>query len=372
MNFALCGQPSLARRVQESLRNSDIEFKFFLNDRATGENDPVINLPTINFFEFRWLVNAGELDGVIIADREVNNFTKDLVQKCKLYEIPKVGVANPVNYNPFNPVYMLEPSKIYLGYLETNLIDGCNLNCRGCTHFAKLFSHDEIYPLENFRRDVGKLSQICDIVRFRLLGGEPLLLKNLDEYIKITRQYFPKTNLRLVTNGLLIPSLPQKILDSIRENNCILDISPYQPTVKIADKIKDILKANRIVARFDDCAISKFVVFLTLHSGNNPEKARTKCLDDVCRFLRNGKIYKCPPDALSYRFAEKFGIENFPAATGIDINAPNFSLLLRMLDGNVEMCSWCSDKERWEPWEVSNKPVLEEWLADPSEIKNFL
>ncbi len=375
MRVAICGYPPLALQVQESLKNSDIEFKFFIRDfvpfRGAEEDNLSTNLPQINFFEFRWLVNKGELDGIIIADKARSDFTKACVQTCKLYGISKIGIADFININPFNPVYMLDPSKIYVGYLETNIADACNLNCRGCTHFSGLFERDEIYPLENFRRDVSKLSQTCDIVRFRLLGGEPLLLKNIDEYIKISRQYLPKTNLRLVTNGLLIPSLSQKVLDAIRKNNCIVDISSYKITVQIIDKVKNILTSNNILFQLNDFVKDKFGVFLTLHSGNNPEKSRAVCFNNECRFLRDGKIYKCPIDALNYKFTEKFGIENFPAATAVDIYTPNFSALLEHLNGNVEMCYWCSEKCRKIDWEPTNNPKLEDWLAAPDELQNF-
>lgn len=329
------------------------------------------NFLPINFTEFKWLVKAGELDGIIIADKAHSNFTKQVVKICQFNSIEKIGIVDPINLNFFNAVYMLEPGKIYVGYLEANIVDGCNLNCRGCTHFSGLFSREEIYPLENFYNDVHRLSKICDIVRFRLLGGEPLLSKNLDEYIRIVRKNFPKTNLKIVTNGLLIPSLPQKILNSIRENKCMVDISPYAPTFKILDRIKNILISNGITFQISTCALEHFLVFLSLQAGHNPQKARAVCINDLCRFLRNGKIYKCPIDALSYRYTERFGIENYPTATGVDIYAPNFAALLEMLNENVEMCSWCSEKARMINWEPSNNPRIEDWLADPEEIKNF-
>ena len=108
---------------------------------------------------------------------------------------------------------------------------------------------------------------------------------------------------------------------------------------------------------------------MTLHAGNDPLKARAVCCNDGCRFLRDGKIYKCPIDALSYRFAEKFELKNYPKATGVDIYAENFSSLIEMLDGNVEMCGWCAEKVRKIPWEPTKKTKLEDWLADPAEAK---
>lgn len=333
-----------------------------------GENF-ITNLPPINFFEFRRLVNAGELDGVVIADNEGSSFTKTVIQICKFYAIPKVGIVNIQNV--FNSIYFLDSDKSFIPYLETNLIDACNLNCKGCTHFSVLFNRKEIYTIETFERDIRILSQKCDVIKFRLLGGEPLLLKNLNKYIKISREYLPKTDLRIVTNGLLIPSISQKILDAVRENNCIVDISAYAPTLKIADKISQIFHSNKIIFNLSNHTKDKFGVFLTLHSGNNPENARKICFDDACRFVRNGKIYKCPIDALSYRIAEKFGIDNYPVATGIDIYSSNFSLLLPMLDGNIEMCHYCSEKCRYISWEPTNNPQLEDWLADPDEVKNL-
>lgn len=337
-----------------------------------GGYDSITNLPLIKFFEFRRLVNASELDGVIIAENVRSDFAKSVIQICKLYGIPKVGVMDLNLPNPREPIYWLDADKACIPYLNTNLVDGCNLNCKGCAHFATFFGKDEIYSLENFRRDIRRLSQMCDVVSFRLLGGEPLLLKNLDEYVKITRQYFPKSNLGIVTNGLLLPSTSKKVLDALRENNFVVYVSVYPPTEKILDRITALLDKNKIFRSLIG-PIKTFGVFMTLHDGNNPEQARKYCSGNaICRFLRDGKIYKCPPDALKYRFAEKFGIEGLPAATGVDLYSPNFSLGLQMLEGDVEMCSWCSDqKTRRIPWEVVRDPKLEDWLADPDELKNF-
>jgi len=274
--------------------------------------------------------------------------------------------------HPLIPIHWLDSEKAYLTQLEVNITDGCNLNCKGCTHFSGLFNKNEVYPPENFRRDLRRISQVCNIVAFFLLGGEPFLLKNLDEYIKISRQYLPKSDLRIVTNGLLIPSTSQKILDSIRENNFFVSISNYPPTAKILDKIETVLNTNKILYDIrGSAADKKFSVFLSINAGHNPMKTRAVCNNNNCRFLRDGRIYKCPIDALKFRLAERFGIKNFPASTSVDIYSPNFSSLLEMLDGNVEMCHWCAEQTRVINWEPSNNPKLEDWLADPAELQNF-
>ena len=316
-------------------------------------------------------MNAGELDGLIIAEDTRHDFTQAVIQICKLYEIPRVGVMDLQLPNPASPIYWLDNSKAYISYLNTNVAYGCNLNRKGCTHFAGLFGRDEIYPFEYFRRDIRRLSQICDVVTFRLLGGEPLLNKELDKYIEVTRQYFPKSNLGIVTNGMLLPSISKRLVDALRENNFVVYVSLYPPTLKILKYITKLLDDNKVLFSCTE-PIRIFRVFLTLHDGNDPEKSRKCCSGNYCKFLHDGKIYKCPSDALSYRFTEKFGLKNFPAATGVDLYAPNFSAELVMLNGSVEMCNWCSERPaRQIPWKPTNNPQLEDWLADPAELQYF-
>ena len=324
------------------------------------------NLKPINFFDFRRLEQNHEVDGLIIADNAMSDFTKKVISLCKFNGINKVAVID--THSKISSIYWTEKEKIFIPQLEANIIDGCNLSCKGCAHFSNLFSTKEFYPLENFNRDLRRLSECADVVSFYLLGGEPLLLKNFEEYVKNSRRYLPKANLRILTNGLLIPSLPQTTLNALKENGFAIDISGYPQTLKIIDKIKATLEKNNIP--YDVRQVTeKFVAFLSLHGGHNPVKSQTTCCNDTCRFLRDGRIYKCPPDALSYRIAEKFAVKNFPKSTYADIYAPNFSSTFEQLDEAVEMCYWCSEQSRNFKWAQQPKPTLSDWLADPNETK---
>lgn len=327
-------------------------------------------VPVVSFFGFRRLLDAGKLDGLVIVEAQLSPFTIEKVKICKLYDIPNVRVLNIGNH--FEPFYKLDNEKVYIPYLETNLIDSCNLNCAGCTHFANLFTDNDVYKLEDFRRDVKQLSDRADIFRFRLMGGEPLKLKNLDKYMKVSRQFLPHSAIHLVTNALLLPSTPQYILDSMRENQITVVYSLYPPTLRMHDQIVKILSENNITHGPTTGKVESFNVFLSLFSGHNPEKSRRVCGGNLCRFLRDGKIYKCPIDGLSHRFAEYFRMNGFPAATGIDIFAKNFSALMEQLDGNIELCSWCHETNRMIAWKPENKPKLTDWLADPSELEKLL
>ena len=94
MAFAICGNLPYALQVQSGLEDSGMDITFFVKDLVYVHGDNLTTkFPFISFFEFRRLVSAGELDGLVIAEDFGSGFTKDIVQLCKLYSIPKVYVT---------------------------------------------------------------------------------------------------------------------------------------------------------------------------------------------------------------------------------------------------------------------------------------
>ena len=325
-------------------------------------SNPLPNARTIPLATALQIYRENQIDAFALAFGKLQSVPKacDLIKNLKFRGIDRV--LNFINYFGQLKLYWLDPQKSLIAYLETNLIDACNLNCKACTHFAALYSKDEIYPLDEFAHDVQTISESIDVQHFRLLGGEPLLLKNLDEYLDIARRFFPQTLLSVVSNGLLIPNAPQKIFESMRRNSINIDISSYLPTMKIAPKIVETLRNEGIYFSFTTPMEEFHKIISDGTKIYNPLKAREHCSNDVCRFLRRGKIYKCPIDALKYRFAEKFNL-NYPPAISVDIHAKNFTLMLDMLDGNVDQCHFCYDHISEIPWETTSNPTAQDWIV---------
>ena len=91
-----------------------------------------------------------------------------------------------------------------LHYLETHLVDHCNLKCKGCGHFSSL-SEKRYTDVDIFKRDLMRLSGLFDnISRIRLMGGEPLLHPDVLGFVKSSRLAFPNADIWVVTNGLLL------------------------------------------------------------------------------------------------------------------------------------------------------------------------
>ena len=61
----------------------------------------------------------------------------------------------------------------FLNYLETNVVDHCNLNCKECAHFSNIYDNNYV-NLVDYEHDIKLISQKFNVCYFRILGGEPL------------------------------------------------------------------------------------------------------------------------------------------------------------------------------------------------------
>lgn len=117
--------------------------------------------------------------------------------------------------------------KPYLVHLETHVCDHCNLNCKACNNFSPFIKTPHVTDTARFEEDLGRLSELfSNIGRFFLLGGEPLLApETCCEMVRMTRRYFPGTELRVLTNATLVTKMGQEFWACLRENNVIIHMA---------------------------------------------------------------------------------------------------------------------------------------------------
>ena len=61
----------------------------------------------------------------------------------------------------------------------------CNLSCDGCNANSPYFSNPNIYEIDKFENDIKYLSKYLYSNVVYIVGGEPLYLQNLEQYIDI-------------------------------------------------------------------------------------------------------------------------------------------------------------------------------------------
>ena len=343
MKLVACGLRHHAFDAKEFLKDTDYDLKYFVEIIPEDKEHKILR-------HLEKLINNKDIDGILFVLYSSTTRLDASIKFCKEHAFPNIGVLDLISvkylYDPKDVIRWLNPTKNgYITYMETNIIDSCNLNCKGCSHFAPLFTDKDFYDIKEFTHDVQRISEKFDVTRFRLLGGEPLKKHDLADYIKVSAKY-----------------LPPHLLKIIRENKIIVDISMYPPTEKIFDQISDILNRNEIKF-IRQRAVNFFSLALTLNSGHDKQLSRVACTMDQCRLIRDGKFYKCPFDALIHRYKQFFNIDELPTRdSSVDIYNPDVVTLLDGLEGNIELCGYCNELARQIPWQASNNHRKEDWI----------
>lgn len=228
--------------------------------------------------------------------------------------------------------------------LDIHLSDRCNLNCVGCTHYSPLF--DEVGCSEDtIIGDLEKvLTKFSNVARLNLLGGEPLLNKNLENILVSIRGMFPNTSIVLFTNGILVPALSASVLKAISKLKIKLYISEYTPTHRMKEKIQQTLEYYKVQYSFSGYEQKlKFNKPLARDLSNMHENI---CMSDGCISLRDGKIARCPTLLYVFKLNEEFQCR-YPESGIYDLNDSNFtgSQLLKKLKDAVPLCDYCIKNE---------------------------
>ena len=190
--------------------------------------------------------------------------------------------------------------------LEYHLVDSCNLNCAGCSHYSSLVDKSTYRTLEEIINDLTLLkNKVGDnLCHLRLLGGEPLLHPQISECLNEIRKLFPKTNICLVTNGLLLKSMKQDFFDVCVESNIRIRITDYG-IIDLTATINN-LKERGIFA--DRYKTTNLWDYQRIRLTEGKIDCFTKCrLKNICNNYRNGKIYLCPHIAYIEYFNKFFG-----------------------------------------------------------------
>lgn len=345
--------------------------------------DPLIDNKPIYSIDKLKKMYPDQIDTVILALRNGYSIAC-ILKQLKYSNIKNIGLLKPLAYD-YNEKICLEENNAHviwtnmlrmpiLPYLQVVLIKTCNLNCKGCTHFANLFNkrldNDNTYPIQKLKEDLRKVSENMEIFRLRLLGGEPLLYSELKEAIAYSRECFPNADIRVVTNGLLLMKASEELFQCLNHYNIGLDISLYQPTMRIKQELVNLLYRNSVKYHFEGMSntegIERFEKNIRTEGVNNPEKAMSICHGKQCLTLLHGRLYKCPFEALSYKFYQYFNQNIDYRNDGYNINKDTIDwtdFLDKVYMCPVEACKHCSEKIEFFDWSTTCSPEYSDWTV---------
>ncbi len=198
-------------------------------------------------------------------------------------------------------------AKLVIPHIEWHLAHSCNFTCESCAHFSN-HGHSGIVSKETLIEWYSNWNQRLLPREIDLLGGEPLLNKEVLDILLTTKQMWPDSQIRLITNGILLskfPNLPR----ILKETNTVLVISMHSDHADYLHKMSKVFNLIDTWKRefnIDVKTVDSYNNWSKLYKGygnniepytdNDPEQSWNNCITGQdCFQLYEGNIYKCSP-----------------------------------------------------------------------------
>ena len=344
------------------------------NDSLWGK--PIENLRVCSVDEIIKQYLNGCIERIIVAVRKgYSRF--QIIRQLKEKGIKRIRCIKPGPLTYRRPIVFEKGSQLYsrqwmdldktdkpiIHHLEINIADGCNLNCKGCLHFSSLFNKNEFPDEEELLISIQKVASKCEIFQFRVLGGEPLLYPGLEAFLVKLRTVLPYTDLAVISNGILIPKMPESLFEVMKENDIGFNLTLYPPTLKMKESIYKTLDSAGVAYGSHEARTDRFERFLMREPSAIDTKPYEVCVPRGILVIRGKCIYRCPVEAYINRYYKAFKIER-TSPEGIDVNNDNHNwseLIDDLYTKPHELCAFCSSKSEYYEWSNGNSR-MEDWL----------
>jgi len=276
------------------------------------------------------------------------------------------GLQNKVNKIETN--FKKNIPQPILRHMIYSILTHCNLNCKGCQHFAPIVEKHFVSP-DNISKDLRQLSKITDntLTLLSIIGGEPLLHPDLIDICSTARKIFPDTKIEIVTNGILLPKQEDAFWISCAENTLEVAVTKYPINLDFKALEKK-AKSFKVTYRyFSDTGTNNKTMYKDpkdLDGKQDPRSSFLNCaVSNNCTILRDGIIYPCAVIANSPYFNKKFGTNmRLDKKDYLDIHAiEDYDTLATFLSRPVPFCRYCKVDKITEghPWELSKREITE-------------
>ena len=208
-----------------------------------------------------------------------------------------------------------------LPFVETMITYACNLSCAGCTNYSDYNMKGSV-SWEQGKEWLNAWIERVEIADFGIMGGEPTLNPECEQWIYGVRSLLPNSQIRFTTNGVNFHKNSQVLDWCVDVGNTVFKFTLHEDKPYAKDAINFVFKKyewkpiteygiNRWIGpnqtRFQ---INSPTQFFKTYQGtfgsmkphnNNPKDAFDMCIQQTCPLLYEGSIYKCSSIALLNR-----------------------------------------------------------------------
>lgn len=275
-------------------------FAGYIDNDREKQKSGIKNVKVISLQEYI----SGEKKGMIVIAADLKNIPeiKTQLQREGLEEEKEFYEHIEFMKNVFPVLSVYFYNQFYVELAQICLTERCSLKCKACAHACyAVDAHSQDMNIETAKKSVDSFFNKVDVIKeFVLIGGEPLLYKELAEIIAYIGERHRQKIIyfTITTNGTILPK--QEVLDMCKKYNVIVRISNYSSTLQYLER-----KYEQLIARLKEEEISYILStadyqwmdygFETVNREWD-EKELIRVFDECkipCREIRGNKYYYC-------------------------------------------------------------------------------
>ena len=243
-----------------------------------------------------------------------------------------------------------------LKYAEVYITNVCNYSCSHCQSLNN-FAFKGHQRWEDHENEYRSLSAQLDIDQIQIIGGEPMLNPDFENWLFGISKLWPKSKLQIATNGTRLDKITNEIyhvllkhqgtlwitchdielydgfldfsktfLNKIVSDTVADNVSNYDwkseyersktdPTVKLKTVSRKLIDENgvEVILDWSQSFVSSIVNLLddqslTMKYNSDPVQAHDICYFKNCHQINKGKVYKCPLVSVLPDFLDQFDV----------------------------------------------------------------
>ena len=253
-----------------------------------------------------------------------------------------------------------------LDTMEIHVAEHCNLNCKNCSMFCGLVETCDFPCYQEFEEGIKQLKNFFPhIKKFRIIGGEPLLNPELDKYICLIRNVYPYTDIRLISNGILVTKMSDQLIQTIIDNDVTFIVTQYISLKHSIDEINRFLSKTGIRYIVTEAVLEFQKIYNALGDSDIDENFYRCHWKGSCATMYGTKIATCYVPFVIHYFSDKFNLA-IEETGKIDLMEEGLTAqeIIKRMHTPFDMCRYCAPKVNWTEWERlpdKNNTTIQDW-----------
>jgi len=187
-------------------------------------------------------------------------------------------------------------SALVIPSIDVIVTERCTLKCADCANLMPYFQKPIDIGFQLLYDGVNTLSKLSnEILELRILGGEPLLYKEIDKVISFCTNIPNCKKIVVYTNATLVPN--KETLEALAHEKVFVEITNYLSKSRKLDKMTSSFNTNNIIYTIKELPTTWDDSANIINEERNNSELRSmydSCCAKYLFTLMHGKLYRCP------------------------------------------------------------------------------